>query len=267
MKSQFSETQFVVAFLHNLFSYYDSLGCRYWFTMPTQIEEYNVGYDARIRLDARVQPLYFQFKISEFLSRKNAREYSDFSGPYYRFKIWPEDRSPQHNSLVDLSKDGAFVAYSAPLFCTEKEFGCYQNDVLNHSVLVPCRKLPKNHGNERHFITYAPNCDVGYWHSEQKQIPIIQRPRWAKELSYYRKYENIIDYIKYILPPDEKNIESIESYMEKIKYHKFDNNEFLEVFKKRVYKVLCEISKQILMKYNLILILRYCDEIDHSLNP
>lgn len=260
MQSQFSETQFVVAFLHNLFSYYDELCWGYWFTMPTQIAEYNVGYDAKIQVNRKVQPLYFQFKISEFLSRKNAREYSDFSGPYYRFKIWPEDRSPQHNNLVDLSKDGSFVAYSAPLFCTEKEFGCYQNDVLNHSVLVPCRELPKNHGNERHFITYALNCNVGYWHSEQKQIPVIQRHRWAKKLSYYRKYENIIDYIKYILPPDEKNIELIESYMEKIKYHKFDNNEFLEVFKKRVYKVLCEISKQILMKYNLILILRYCDE-------
>lgn len=263
MKSQFSETQFVVAFLHNLFSYYDQLGLRYLFTMPTQIEEYNVGYDARIQLDCRVQPLYFQFKISAFLSRKNAREYSDFSGPYYRFKIWPADRSPQHNRLVHLSKDGSFVAYCAPLCCTIENFYNCQHDFLESSIMVPCGQLPENHGNERHVITYAYDCDYCYWHSEQKKFSVIYGPRLTKKLSRYREYKNIIDYIdyiKYILPLDEKNIESTESYMEKIKYHKFDNNEFLEVFKKRVYKVLCEISKQILMKYNLILILRYFDE-------
>lgn len=247
MKSQFSETQFVVAFLHNLFSYYDSLGWRYWFTMPTQIEEYNVGYDARIRLDARVQPLYFQFKISEFLSRKNAREYSDFSGPYYRFKIWPEDRSPQHNSLVDLSKDGSFVAYSAPLFCTEKEFGCYQNDVLTHSVLVPCRGLPKNHGNERHFITYAPNCDFGYWHSEEKDISVIHESQLVEKLNFYKKYDNIISYINSIIDSND---------MGEFEYYKNDNNKYLELLKKMVYKLLCQIARRFLMKYNLILILR-----------
>lgn len=43
MKSEFSEAQFVLAFLHNLFSYYDQSSLRYTFKMPTQIEEYNVG--------------------------------------------------------------------------------------------------------------------------------------------------------------------------------------------------------------------------------
>lgn len=260
MKSEFSEAQFVLAFLHNLFSYYDRSSLRYTFKMPTQIEEYNVGYDAEIRLNCKVQPLYFQFKIAEFLSRGSAREYDDFSKPYYRFKIWPANRSPQHNNLVQLSRENAFVVYCAPLFCTIAEFDNCQHNILDYSIMVPCRQLPKNHGNERHFITYTYDCDFGYWHSEQESISVIQGPQLAEYLYYYKTYDNIINYIDSIA--DYTDYQSLfgmdldRNSIEDIKHYRTGDDRHLNLLKRTVNKILCQIAKQLLIKYNLILILK-----------
>lgn len=261
MKSQFSETQFTVAFLHNIFSYCDNLGWRYSFIMPTQIEEYNVGYDAAIQLNygmqlnCEVQPLYFQFKISEYLCKNNAKEYSDFWGPYYRFKIWPANRSPQHNKLVELSQDESFVAYCAPLFYSIQKFNDYQQNILDHSVMVPCRQLLKNSGDDRHVITYIENSDVGYWHSKRKYISVIHGFQLGKSLDSYKTYKNVIDYIKDIIY--NKGIKVNKGDMELLKKYIGVNEDDRVFLKKSVHKILHEIAKQFLMQDNLILILRW----------
>lgn len=107
MQVGFSEVQYTVAFLHELFSRFDQENLPFEIKMPTQVEEGKCGYDLRIDSDLDFIPTFWQFKVPEYLQQDNAREFSDFNTdpdhvvPYYWINIYPNTVSEQHNRLVD----------------------------------------------------------------------------------------------------------------------------------------------------------------------
>lgn len=157
MNVGFSETQFVIAYLHELFTFCENNHIQYTFTMPTQRMEAILGYDARIDIDdinpdEEINPIFLQFKVPEYMENKNAKEWGDFSDdralPYYRIHIWPQNVSSQHNLLVDFSRRNRYVFYCTP------EFRNFNQALMNHTVLdntalIPCRDLPHNSGSDK----------------------------------------------------------------------------------------------------------------------
>ena len=87
------------------------------------------GYDLQLPLIGL--PLFLQFKLSDHMVRRSAREAQagHLSIPYYRMHLRPKRHSKQHEMLLKLEDDGAeAVFYVAPAFHEPSEL----NDAYRH---------------------------------------------------------------------------------------------------------------------------------------
>lgn len=205
MNVGFSETQFVIACLHEMFTFFENNHFQYTFTMPTQRMEAILGYDAQINLnninlDEEIIPIFLQFKVPEYMESKNAKERGDFYNghalPYYRIHVWPHCVSNQHNILVDFARENLYVFYCTPEFRNFDEV-LHNHTVLDNTVLISCRELPHNYGSDKHVITYCPGFQYACWHSKVKRI---QRTKFnLREIeSYELKMGDFLDIIRNI---------------------------------------------------------------------
>jgi hypothetical protein len=90
---------------------------------PSLLEEGKAGGGYDVKLDSPGAPLYLQFKRSECMTRRSAREYRsirDQGGrlrvPFYRFPITEAVKSDQHELLLALDTLPNHVFYAAPRF-------------------------------------------------------------------------------------------------------------------------------------------------------
>lgn len=124
---------------------------------PTQRQEKSLGYD--VKIESTVKTIFFQFKVPEKKTTSNGKYWPSFEGPYYEFKIWPKDITPQHNKLVELANLDPHnnVFYCSPCFHTFKEFkeNYCQRTIAKNSIYVPCKNLPQIYENDKHNICYT----------------------------------------------------------------------------------------------------------------
>lgn len=195
MHCEFSETQFVFGILNELVN-------RCWkrekactsLCLPTQRKEKDTGFDFSIK--GPVRTLFFQFKVPEKKTTSKAKYWSDFGGPYYRFKIWPDALTPQHNNLVKLSNsDPHFkVYYCSPGFHTNKEFAeNYNHETISgKSIYVPCKTLPQISGSDKHDISYTIEpARIYRMHSEEFSIPALDLEGLKADMETAVPYENV----------------------------------------------------------------------------
>ena len=171
MKANYSELQFTYSIVREL----EDMGA--WSEgpfFPTQRQEAHLGYDVRFVND--FVALFIQFKRSEMLMQSNAGQWGDFRRNYLRFDIYPNNRSHQHNNLVQLAQRNVRnrVYYCAPLFVELDELMEYHrvHTVCEYSVVVDCCTLPTIGGSDEHCICYANDPLRGYMYSEPKEIKI-----------------------------------------------------------------------------------------------
>lgn len=167
MKIFISET----SFLHEIATEIENT--RFWgetigrTSFPTLIKEGTLGYDAKF--NKKGKPLFIQTKMPEYLSRKDAKEYGYFGKPYFRFDIYPESKSKQHNLLIDLGrKFRNSVFYVGPLFHTEKQFDSIaaSRKVITNSKFINTTNLKPNKVDDEHVICYAEKCKSKMWSEE-----------------------------------------------------------------------------------------------------
>jgi hypothetical protein len=92
--------------------------------LPSLIAEGRKGGGYDVNLDIPGFPLFIQFKRSEHMKTRNAKESKPPAGfdlPYYRMKITERWRSAQHDMLLELEGGGNEVFYASPLFHTVEE--------------------------------------------------------------------------------------------------------------------------------------------------
>lgn len=216
MEPGFNELQFAYGCTRELEDgtwFIPPLGIPYF---PTLYKEKILGYD--VAFPGLVAPVFLQYKVAHYMKRTSAREYSLFGGPYFRFKIYPATRSPQHNQLVALARKQPFVFYCAPGFA---EYQAYQNlhrdkKIAQHSVFFPCSFLPQNSGNDVHNIVYTINPPISYWCSEPIEIKSIVGWNGLVEYCYtletvFDKLPNIINHLEELLHLD--NLGSNNQYL------------------------------------------------------
>lgn len=144
---------------------------------PTTRAEAKEGYDVNVNVGGIA--LFFQFKISEYLISRNAKEAKNgvVDPPYFRFKIYSRARSPQHQMLFALESRieeamlPGFVSYAAPLFISWNDFEHYfvGNSILEHSYYVQPSMIGPIHDDEDHTVFHKPGETTGLF-TEYREI-------------------------------------------------------------------------------------------------
>lgn len=181
MAVEFTEEEFVRN--HTMELEYD-----YNLSVPRYIskqEEEKRGYD--IAFEEYVYPIYIQYKISTFLTRSNAKYWSEFKGPYYKFNLHRKNKYKQHNTLVDLAKS-ANVYYCAPAFFTRDALLKYHRmrKVVENSVLIEIGSLGKISSSEQHCICFSPNFKKKVMHSDPMNFEFTSSEALFRELNPVR---------------------------------------------------------------------------------
>ena len=123
MRSLISEFSYGFALTHELVLSLETLSAAPIF--PSLLEEGRAGGGYDVKLTAPGVALFLQFKRSERLHLKSAREIRDGARiglPYYRLEITAKSDSDQHNMLLELDQPPNQVYYAAPMFILKPEF-------------------------------------------------------------------------------------------------------------------------------------------------
>jgi hypothetical protein len=137
--------------------------------LPSLQQEQDAGWDAHLPLAGT--DFYYQFKLSDYLSRSNASYIADgtYATPYYRISLHRRNGSQQHRRLRQLSLVNPHTYYVAPEFNSIEHFN---SRFLARQVTADCRIIPVNvcediTDNEQHCITFRPGDPSWGFHSER----------------------------------------------------------------------------------------------------
>jgi hypothetical protein len=155
---------------------------------PSLIEEGRAGGGYDVKLDRPGAPLYLQFKRSEYMSRRSAKEFRSvrdqgalISVPFYRFAITEAAKSDQHELLLALDHSPNHVFYVAPRFHRISEINRAWNAsrVADRSVFVSPAEIGSL-DDERHTVAFDQN---GSWIcSDPRQIETLSSRQVLEKL-------------------------------------------------------------------------------------
>lgn len=112
-----------------------------------------------MKLDAPGLPLFLQFKRSDCLSRRSAREIragAPLVPPFYRMEVAGKADSNQHEMLIELDQAPNFVFYAAPMFHRKDEFDAafLGGVVRQRSFFVRPQTIGGFLDNEAHHLSF-----------------------------------------------------------------------------------------------------------------
>ncbi len=138
--------------------------------LPSLQQEQNVGWDARLPLAAT--DYYYQFKLSDYLERTNAKYIREriYSSPYLRIALHRRNQNRQHQRLKTCAASNFHTYYVAPEFDTIESFNsAFMNQqLLNRSRLIPVRDCKYVDDSEQHYITFQRGSTKWKFHSEEE---------------------------------------------------------------------------------------------------
>lgn len=143
---------------------------------PTLREEARIGFD--VRLDRNGIPLFLQFKISEGMTSRRARECQlglPMGTPFYRMHLHRMDRSNQHQALLTLEQTGEEVYYVAPRFNRQTEFSLayFQRRVIARSAFIRPGDIGRILDNQSHWVAFDQMGRRGWRFSEPVEVETI----------------------------------------------------------------------------------------------
>jgi hypothetical protein len=130
---------------------------------PSLLEEGKTGGGYDVKLDYPGAPLYLQFKRSEYMTRRSAREYRSItkqggvlSVPFYRFPITEKTKSDQHELLLALEATPNEVFYAAPRFhrLSEINSAWRASAVASRSVFISPSEIGTL-DDDRHTVAFS----------------------------------------------------------------------------------------------------------------
>lgn len=125
---------------------------------PTQNQEAVDGFDIRLNRPGGLRPVFFQYKRSDYLFRRNALNWANLGhSPYYRFSLMARRHSRQHEILLDLESRYPDVYYAAPRFHTYGELDRYyrSGSVYMNSFILKPSGIPPIVDDNAHSISFA----------------------------------------------------------------------------------------------------------------
>ncbi|MXO57945.1 hypothetical protein GRI89_00080 [Altererythrobacter salegens] len=175
---------------------------------PNLIEEGQLGYDVRIELPAL--PLFFQFKLPEWMVRRSAKEVALTRGAlrpqFFRMPLMRRDLSDQHQLLLDLeSRHPGSVFYASPRLRNSREFNAAYNsaEVHRRSALISPSAIGALPDDKPHVVSYRPRDTQGWFCSDPQEIPLNDFDAVAKKLIaklHMKETPRLVDLAPHLAP-------------------------------------------------------------------
>jgi hypothetical protein len=138
--------------------------------LPNLQQEQHEGWDAHLPLTAT--DFYYQFKLSDYLSRGNAKYIADgtYPGPYYRLAFHRKDNNRQHQRLRHHSIANPNTYYVAPEFNDAEDFNSafLARQLTEQSRMIPITDCDDVDDGKQHYITFQEHQSGWVQHSERK---------------------------------------------------------------------------------------------------
>lgn len=174
MKRKISEFSYGFALTHELVNTYKYLLTDQAPIFPSLVEEGKVGGGYDMYLPRHGQPLFLQFKVSEYLWRTNAKaeEAKAVGRPYFRFTIYRKTQSKQHELLVKLEKGDNEVCYAAPRFHETESLNTafFDEEIVARSVFISPREIGEIQDNKEHRVVFSNRSEDVYFCSQPKLL-------------------------------------------------------------------------------------------------
>jgi hypothetical protein len=142
--------------------------------LPSLQQEEQEGWDAWLPLNGI--DFYYQFKLSDYLSRSNASYIRGdiYNAPYYRFWLHRRKNNQQHRRLREHCLFNPNTFYVAPEFNSLEEFN---SRFLSRQITANCRIIPLPLcddilDGEQHCITFQSGTPTWILHSEPSRHDI-----------------------------------------------------------------------------------------------
>lgn len=139
--------------------------------LPSLQQEAQQGWDAQLPLNGI--DFYYQFKLSDYLSRGNATYLRDgtYNSPYYRIWLHRRNSNQQHRRLRQHCLANPNTYYVAPQFNSIEEFNA---SFLARQIVANCRIIPLTlcddiTDNGQHCITFQSGNPAWDFHSESRR--------------------------------------------------------------------------------------------------
>jgi hypothetical protein len=136
--------------------------------LPSLQQEQYEGWDAQLPLIG--SDYYYQFKLSDYLERSNAKFIADgtYTGPYYRIALHRRNWNQQHQRLKIHSTKNPNTFYVAPEFHHINAFNSafLSKQLLNRSRLIPLTDCKYIADNEQHYMTFRSGENTWKFHSD-----------------------------------------------------------------------------------------------------
>ena len=168
MKSDFSESTYAFSLVNEMNGIY-SFNVAPIF--PSLYEEGKTGgYDTEVNIQGT--PFFFQFKLSNFLSRFNAKNYKVFNSSYYQFHLHASKKSKQHELLLNLESNGNPVFYVAPVFHKSNDLNThFQNKgMVSNSIWITPKEIVVLPDEKPHSVCFNHDLSSVYLFSEPREI-------------------------------------------------------------------------------------------------
>jgi len=140
--------------------------------LPSLQQEADLGWDAHLPTNAT--DFYYQFKLSEYLSRANAKYIADgtYATPYYRVALHRRDNNLQHARLRQHCIAHPDTYYVAPEFSGLTDFNdsFLAKQITENSRLLKLVDCLDINDGEQHYITFRSGSVDWLQHSEAKRI-------------------------------------------------------------------------------------------------
>jgi hypothetical protein len=182
MKRKVSEFSYGFVLTHELVNTYS-----YLLTaapvFPSLVQEGRAGggYDGNIPI--RGYPLFLQFKASEYMKRRNAKESKLVGLPYFRFALHRKTQSNQHQLLIELEKKGNAVFYASPKMheAVNLNGAFFDKQVVARSLFISPAEIGDLPDNGVHRVVFSSESSDAYFCSAPRSLKLAVQGEYFTE--------------------------------------------------------------------------------------
>lgn len=159
---------------------------------PSLIEEGKAGGGYDVKLELPAVALYLQFKRSERMTRRSAKERKAIGPglyvPYHRFHVTEAKKSNQHDMLLQLDDGNSLVFYAAPRFHTLQEINwAWEHNAVSAQSIFVAPSVIGTLDDDSHSVAFD-SIDT-FVCSEPKQIPHLTNKDLIEKINAKLKNE------------------------------------------------------------------------------
>jgi len=155
--------------------------------LPSLQKEADEGWDAHLPTNGT--DFYYQFKLSDYLWRRNAKYIQDgtYQAPYYRISLHRRENNRQHQRLRSHSHHHVHTYYVAPEFSGLTQFNSsfLARQITDASRLIPVNQCQDITDGDQHYISFQTGDQAWHEHSERRSHEYSETGKTIESL--YRK--------------------------------------------------------------------------------